>query len=610
MDLFRPMFRTCGAAAATALFGFTPVVGAQVPAAQVPAPPDAAGAARVAPVMGARDAAGRPLTGKVLIKLARDVAAPIAAGPDGMPRFGLPTLDRTLSELGATRVKPVFVRPPRGRRNETAAAALGLDRWYRVEFGGEMDSADHAAAVARLAELADVDRAEADRVVLPAVVPNDPDYVGSQWPLQPAKIDAEGAWDQVTDASALIVAVIDTGVQPTHPDITANLWVNPGEIAGNSIDDEGNGFVDDVHGYNFHLDNADVWDNWPHGMHVNGIIGAVGDNATQVAGVAWQAQLMQGKMFDAGSGSWEAGAAATVYATDNGATITNNSWGDTVAGPQVFDDARDYATANDVLQVAAAGNQGDTNHFWPAVYDDFLSVASTNSGDGLSWFSSHGDWIDMSAPGEGIWNLWVNGGAASLSGTSMASPHVAGAAALVRTVNPQLDALETRLALRLNGDDLGNPGFDNDYGHGRLDVAKAVAAASSISLSKQSAGRPDSVDIHLHAPSEAGMYHVVLAGISGNEPGIELADYDPADTRLFPVNEDFLLGLIASDPFFPLLPNWFDLLDANGHAMLTFSVLKGKFFKDQRVSIAFCTLDPADLSQIRFVSAAVHFDVQ
>jgi subtilisin family serine protease len=315
-------------------------------------------------------------------------------------------------------------------------------------------------------------------------------------------------------------------------------------------------------------------------------------------------------MFDAGSGSWEAGAAATVYATDNGATITNNSWGDTAAGPQVFDDARDYATANDVLQVAAAGNQGNTNHFWPAVYDDFLSVASTNSGDGLSWFSSHGDWIDMSAPGEGIWNLWVNGGAASLSGTSMASPHVAGAATLVRTVNPQLDALEARLALRLNGDDLGAPGFDTDFGHGRLDVSKAVAAAGSISLSKQLASRPDTVDILLHAPSEAGMYHVVLAGLSGNEPGIELAEYDPADVRRFPVNEDFLLGLIAADPFFPLLPNWFDLLDANGDATLTFSVLKGKFFKDQRVAIAFCTLDPADLSKIRFVSAAVHFDVQ
>lgn len=573
--------------------------------------PPAVAAPFPAPAAAALRHAGETRRDRLLLKLTAEAAA-IARAPTttAPPRFGLPALDAVLSQAGATSVRPVFVSPPRGRRDPVAAAALGLDRWYRVGFERERERDDLAAIVTQLVELPGVAVAELDRRVAPAVIPSDPDYVGSQWSLQPGKTDAETAWDTLTDASGRIVGVIDTGVESSHPDIVANLWVNAGEIAANGIDDDLNGFVDDVHGYNFELDNADVDDHWPHGIHVNGIIGAVGDNATQVAGVAWKVQLLQGKIFDNGSGSWEGGAAATVYATDNGATITNNSWGDTVAGPQVFDDARDYATAADVLQVAAAGNQGDTNPFWPAYYDDFLSVAATDVNDNLSWFSSHGDWIDMSAPGEGIWNLWVNGGGASLSGTSMASPHVAGAAALVRTVNPQLDAHEARLALRLHGDDLGTPGFDNDYGFGRLDVAEAVAAAASISLSKQTAGRPDTVTLSLDAPSEAGMYHLVLASLSGNEPAIELADYDPADARLFPLREDFLLGLIVADPFFPLLPNWFDLLDANGQATLPFTVLKGKFFKNQRVSVAFCTLDPADLSQIRFVSAPVHFDVQ
>lgn len=563
-----------------------------LPLALLPALAPRASAQTVA-AKGALPTAGELRRDRVLVKLASE--------------NGGAALAAAAARLGATRVRPVFPRPPRGRANEAAATALGLDRWQRVEFASER--ADLAALIERLAATPGVALAEADRFVQPTVVPNDPDYSGSQWDLQPAFCDAETAWDTVTDSSSQVICVIDTGVEVTHPDIVANLWVNPGEIAGNGIDDEGNGYIDDVHGFNFESDNADIGDNWPHGIHVNGTIGADTDNATQVAGINWDCQLMQGKMFHWPNGSWEAGAEATVYAVDNGASITNNSWGDTVAGPQVFVDAMDYAEAADLLQVAAAGNQGNTNPFWPAYYDEFLSVASTNSSDARSGFSTYGDWIDMAAPGEGIWNLWVGGGAASLSGTSMASPHVAGAAALVRSVNPQLSAHETRLALRLASDDLGTPGYDNDYGFGRLDIAQAVAAARAISLSKQDAARPDTITVTLDAPSEAGMYHVLLAGMAGSDPGIPLSEYDPADVRTFPLNDDLLLNLIAADPFFPLLPNWFDLLDSSGQATRTFTVLKGKFFKDERLTFCFFTLDPADLSKVRFVSAAVSCEV-
>ncbi len=121
---------------------------------------------------------------------------------------------------------------------------------------------------------------------------------------------------------------------------------------------------------------------------------------------------------------------------------------------------------------------------------------------------------------------------------------------------------------------------------------------------------PDTVTVTLDAPSEAGMYHVLLAGLSGNDPGIALSDWDPADVRFLPVNEDLLVDFQLNDPSFPLTPNFIDLLDANGQHSVTFQVIKGKFFKDKEVSLAFCTLDPNDLSKIRFVAAPIHFDVQ
>ena len=145
-----------------------------------------------------------------------------------------------------------------------------------------------------------------------------------------------------------MIFVIDTGVELTHSDISANVWVNPGEIAANGIDDDGNGFIDDVNGWNFLNDDNDVVDGYGHGIHVNGIIGAQGDNSLDVAGINWTCRLAQGRIFDSsGNGTWEAGAAATTYAADNGAIATNNSWGDTGPGPQVFEDAMRYAAGLD-----------------------------------------------------------------------------------------------------------------------------------------------------------------------------------------------------------------------------------------------------------------------
>src|SRR5262245_9836866 len=233
----------------------------------------------------------------LLIKLASRSAP--GAGDDA-----LAALNR---DVGAVEMRRLFRDPPRGHRNPSAWQAIGLDRWYRIELGRDRHDID--GLVARYAALAQVERAERDRYVLPIAVPNDPDYLSKQWDLRPNRTDAEGAWDVITDSSSLVVFVVDTGVEVTHSDISSNLWQNPGEVPNNGVDDEGNGFIDDINGWDFVNDDKTVEDDWPHGMHVNGIIGATGNNAKKVAGINWKCRLAQGKMFGNGFGTWEFGAA-------------------------------------------------------------------------------------------------------------------------------------------------------------------------------------------------------------------------------------------------------------------------------------------------------------
>ncbi|HET6163312.1 MAG TPA: S8 family serine peptidase [Planctomycetota bacterium] len=575
--------------------------------------PIAFAAAALAPCANATDGApqqathrkaGTTLRDRVLVKVSAN-ATPRVQVADG--KTGIAELDDALAALGARGVKPVFHYPPRGRALPSAAQRIGIDRWLHVDLGSER--ADVASVVAKLKKLRCVEIAETDRAIEPTVIPDDPDYGPNQWDLKSDKIDAESAWDTVTDSSALVVFVIDTGVETTHDDIVDNLWSNPGEIPGDGVDNEGNGFVDDVHGWNFELDDADLEDHWPHGMHVNGIIGAEGNNTNKVAGINWRCQLAQAKIFDNGGGTWEGGAAATTYAADNGGRVTNNSWGDTAPGPQVFEDAAAYADSLDLLQVAAAGNEGNTNAFWPAAYAQFLSVASTDSGDNLSWFSTHGNWIDMAAPGESIWNLWIGNSQTWLSGTSMASPHVCGAGALLRTVNPQLTNLESRVALRLATDDLGTPGYDDSFGFGRLDVKKAVDAAAAISLSTRDVARPGSVTISLSQPGEANMTYVLMAGISDIVPGLQLSTFDPLDFRTLPLEFDAVTNFCLYVQPNPILDPSIGTLDGNGQAQATFHVIGGPVFKDRTVSLVYVTFDPADLNHVRFISAPTSFHV-
>ncbi len=261
-------------------------------------------------------------------------------------------------------------------------------------------------------------------------------------------IDAVEAWDATVGSGNTIVAVIDTGVDYRHEDLAANMWVNTGEIPGDGIDNDGNGYVDDIHGYDFANNDGDPLDDQGHGTHVAGTIAAVGNNGVGVTGINWNAQIMAVKFLDAsGSGDTDDAIRALDYAVANGATLSNNSWGYNGNFSQALYDSVNAARAADHVFVAAAGNgnfigwgmDNDTDPFWPANIDldNVISVAAVDHNDAKPLFSNYGaTTVDLAAPGVDILSTVPNNGYGLNSGTSMASPHVAGVIALVRDLHP------------------------------------------------------------------------------------------------------------------------------------------------------------------------------
>lgn len=297
--------------------------------------------------------------------------------------------------------------------------------------------------------------------------PNDPLYE-SQWALHNTgqsggssgdDINMEAVWNILTGSHSIVVAVIDTGIDYTHPDLAANMWTNPGEIPDNNTDDDHNGFVDDYYGYNFDGYTSDPMDDHFHGTHVAGTIGALGDNGIGVAGISWTAKLMAVKFLNSGGSGYLSDAISAIeYAVDNGATVLNNSWGfmsgqaipsnPALEPVQSLRDAIAYADTHGAIFVAAAGNSGvdsDVYANYPSSYSvaNILSVASTDRNDDRSSFSNWGlISVDLGAPGSSILSTYptwyVDPPYATISGTSMATPHVAGAAAIIWADNPSL----------------------------------------------------------------------------------------------------------------------------------------------------------------------------
>lgn len=327
-------------------------------------------------------------------------------------------------------------------------------------------------AIERLKSHQAIEYVEPDyRVSIAANTPNDPRFdelwglnnLGQTGGIADADIDAPEAWEISIGSRDVVVGVIDTGVDYSHSDLADNAWVNTGEIAGDGIDNDGNGYIDDIHGINAITDAGDPMDDQGHGTHVSGTIGASGNNSTGVVGVNHEVSIVGCKFLDAaGSGSTSDAIKCIDYMVNlknSGVNlrVLNNSWGGG-GYSQALADAITVSEQADILFVAAAGNDevdNDANPHYPSSYEheSVLSIASTDSNDNLSDFSQWGATsVDMGAPGSGIVSTVPGNGYANYSGTSMATPHVAGVAALVLSVNPDLTTSELKALLMSSGD--------------------------------------------------------------------------------------------------------------------------------------------------------------
>jgi len=333
--------------------------------------------------------------------------------------------------------------------------------------------------------------AEPNYIISLDAIPNDPNFA-MQYGLNnsnDADIDAPEAWDVTTGDSNIIIAVIDSGVDYTHPDLRSQMWRNPGEVAGNGRDDDGNGFVDDIYGWDFNTNDSDPMDEHNHGTHVSGIIGAQTNNSAGVAGVNWNVQIMALKFMNSqGQGTTSAAIRALDYAVANGARISNNSWGGGAFSQALFD-AIQSANRQNHLFTAAAGNgdsagvgiNNDNTPHYPSSYNlpNIISVAATNQTDQLTGFSNFGvRSVDLAAPGSQIMSTIRNGAYRSFSGTSMASPYVAGVAGLVLAQNPNLSIAELKAAILDNVDPVSALASRVLTG-GRLNAFNAVTSVSS-----------------------------------------------------------------------------------------------------------------------------------
>ncbi|HZE72565.1 MAG TPA: S8 family serine peptidase, partial [Pyrinomonadaceae bacterium] len=405
-----------------------------------------------------------------------------------------------------------------------------------------------SAALEALRTRPDVVYAEPNFIRRKNAVPNDPRYsemwglnnTGQSGGIAGADIKAEQAWNITTGSSNVVVAVIDEGIDVNHQDLQANIWRNPGEVPGNGIDDDGNGFIDDVNGYDFVHNDGSVYDGPgtnpdgsiidEHGTHVAGTIGATGNNGIGVVGVNWHTSLMSLKFLGPNGGTSARAIRAYAYAkmmrdrwvASGGAQganvcVTNNSYGGG-GFSQAEADAIQSMRGSGILFVAAAGNERQNNNLiptYPASYDiaNVISVAATDSSDALSSFSNFGSpAVQIAAPGSNILSTTPNNSYSSFSGTSMASPHVAGVAALVYALHPEFSPERIRAAILFGGSSV--PGLIGKTETGnRLDAQGALENAQGADMNPPAAVN----DFHIAAQEGRGIAFLWTAsGDDGN----------------------------------------------------------------------------------------------
>jgi subtilisin family serine protease len=416
--------------------------------------------------------------------------------------------------------------------SEISIESFGGSETVRGLRLAKVDPAHTLQAVTELAARSDVLYAEPNYIWHATRTPNDPRYTsGELYGLN--RIGAPAAWDTTTGSKSVVIGVLDGGVDVNHQDLSANIWTNPGEVAGNGVDDDGNGFIDDINGWDFHHNDRTVFDNEDgddHATHVAGTIGAKGNNSLGVVGVNWDVSIVSMKVLGPTGGS-----VANIINGYNYARrlrqagvnlrVLNNSYGGPGKSLAALD-AINQLNSTGILFVVAAGNEARDNFSfpdYPANYDvpNVIAVASTNSNDFLSSFSNFGARVvSIGAPGSSILSTTPNNTYSFFSGTSMSSPHVAGAAALICAANPSITAAQLRGVLAFTGDRISALETRTTTGR-RLNVANAMASALENDVTAPAAAA------NLRVEGQTGR-SVTLAWTAPGDDGNAgtVADYD------------------------------------------------------------------------------------
>jgi len=353
-----------------------------------------------------------------------------------------------------------------------------------------------------------------------SAIPDDPDFsncwglhnTGQSGGTSDADIDAPEAWDRETGNSGITVAILDSGTDYTHEDLAANIWNNSDEIPGNGIDDDGNGRIDDIVGWDFEHNDNDPSGSYYHGTHVAGCVAAVNNNGAGISAVAggWGTAPGASMMICLIGSSGPIGEIiddAIIYAADNGAQIITMSFSITPA--TAITDAVAYAYTAGAFIDCASGNDSAAVGY-PANLTAVCAIGATDHNDIKADFSNYGPELELTAPGVDIFSTQMNNSYGYSSGTSFAAPYVAGVAAAVLSSQPAFTNQELRELMRNTSEDLGEPGFDNNYGYGRVNMFSALQDIPGLTLNRKFYSCQDTIEITVKDDAASGSVSVVV----------------------------------------------------------------------------------------------------